>query len=55
MLTEMETFSVTVDREGSVQHGGGAGGWQRERFLGEYGIQEDGSSKGCVRYEGRSG
>lgn len=52
MLVEMETLSVTLDKQGSVQYGNTVR--LRERFLGEYGIQKHGSAKGCVRYEGRS-
>lgn len=53
MLTEMETLSVTLDKQGSVQYGNTAK--LQERFLGEYGIQKHGRAMGCVRYEGRSG
>jgi len=52
VLTEMETLSVTLDKQGSVQYGNTAK--LQERFLGEYGIQKHGSAMGYVRYEGRS-
>jgi len=52
VLTEMETLSVNLDKQGSVQYGNTVK--LQERFLGEYGIQKHGSAMGCVRYEGRS-